>query len=86
MEDFEIEVVQEIWRLPDLTLNIFYATNDIAVIKGLRGVFNKERRIKITEILRNRKFKILLFERKRDNERLNYQLDLEDPNATFKKI
>lgn len=68
-ELFEIEIVQEIWRTPDLTFTVVYPTHTTAAIKGMRGEsFSRQQREEIGRIMKLKGISKVLFEKKRVNE------------------
>lgn len=65
---FEIEVVQEIWRTENTTMNVFYPIKGEAVVKGLRGEFSRDVFRYIVEKLKEKGITDAFFERKKNNE------------------
>lgn len=61
--DLKIEVVQEIWRFPDLTFNVFYGLEGTAYIKAMRGEFNRKILKQIKEIMLSRGIQQVKYER-----------------------
>lgn len=76
MSNIEIEVVEEIWRTPDSTLVVMYPFPEEAIIKGLRGSYNRELGTQIKRILRERGVKLIRFQRLKQGEFIEFKIPL----------